>query len=73
MLYSTNYSCLPVDVPLLKSDHEETDSRAWLYALDGSLINILIFSPDTDTYHIGMPLSGINSDKKVICTAIKCY
>ena len=66
MCYYTNDICLPIEVLSLKSDHEETDSSAWLHALDGSLINILIFSPDTDTYHIGMPLLGINSDKKVI-------
>ena len=40
MCYSTNDSCLPIDV---KSDHEETDRIAWLHALDGSLINILIY------------------------------
>ena len=60
MCYSANDSCLPIEVPSLKSDHEETDSRAWLHALDGSLINILIFSPDTDQFR-----------QKGYCTAFK--
>ena len=46
---------LPVEVSALAINHEETDSRAWLHALTGSTNNVLIFSPDTDTYHIGLP------------------
>ena len=56
MCYSTNDNFLPIEVPSLKSDHVETDSRASLHALHGSLINILIFSRDTDTCHNGRPL-----------------
>ena len=44
---------LPVEVSALASNHEETDSSAWLNALTGSTNNVLVFSPDIDTYHIG--------------------
>ena len=49
---------LPAEVPSLQSDHEETDSRVWLHALDGQITSVLIVSADTDTYHIGLPLLG---------------
>ena len=37
-----------------KSNHEETDSRVWFHALTCTGRNILIFSPDTDTFHVGL-------------------
>ena len=40
----------------LKSNHEEADSRIWFHVAKSSFENILIYSEDTDTYHIGMPL-----------------
>ena len=57
---------LPAEVPSLKSDHEETDSRVWLHALDGPITSVLIFSPDTDTSHIGLPLLGKDSPQSVV-------
>ena len=43
----------------LNSNHEEADSRVWLHAFRQNMHkNILIVSPDTDTYHIGLPLSS---------------
>ena len=41
--------------PNLRSDVEESDSRIWLHALH-SAGRKLIFSPDTDVYHIGLTL-----------------
>lgn len=38
------------------SNAEETDTRMWLHAKKAPFRNILIISPDTDSYHIGMPL-----------------
>ena len=64
---------LPVEVSALASNHEETDSRAWLHALTGSTNNVLIFSPDTDTYHIGLPLLGRNSERKVVVQLSNTY
>lgn len=35
---------------------EETDTRMWLHAKQAPYERILVISPDTDIYHIGMPL-----------------
>ncbi|XP_066282530.1 uncharacterized protein [Branchiostoma lanceolatum] len=45
--------------PSCRSNHEESDTRVWLHAKSTSFKNILIYSPDTDVYHIGMPLIEI--------------
>ena len=41
---------------VLTSNAEETDTRIWLHVLQSSAQRILVLSPDTDTYHIGLPL-----------------
>ena len=64
---------LQVEISALASNHEETDSRAWLHALTGSTNNVWIFSPDTDTYHRGFPLLGRNSKRKVVVQLSKTY
>ncbi|CAC5383313.1 unnamed protein product [Mytilus coruscus] len=47
-------------------DHEEADTRVWLYAVTSSAINIIIYSPDTDVYFIGLPLlKNINKSSYV--------
>ncbi len=48
----------------LKSDAEEADTRVWLHALKSGGIRKLICSPDTDVFHIGLPL--VDSTMKVI-------
>ena len=35
---------------------EETDTRIWLHVLNSTAQRIFILSPDTDTYHISLPL-----------------
>ena len=46
--------------PSLSSNHEEGDSRVWLHAFSSGKAQVLIYSPDTDTYsrpsHIRPPL-----------------
>ena len=42
--------------PSLSSNHEEGDSRVWLHAFSSGKAQVLIYSPDTDTYHVGLPL-----------------
>ena len=49
-----------------KSNHEEADSRVWFHALACAGKNILIFSPDTDTVHIGLPFIDGDCDKNVV-------
>lgn len=36
------------------SNHEESDIRVWFHCLKTSYTKILVYSPDTDTYHIGL-------------------
>ncbi|XP_078680864.1 uncharacterized protein LOC144915910 [Branchiostoma floridae x Branchiostoma belcheri] len=38
--------------PDCRSNHEESDTRVWLHAASSKCQNILIYSPDTDTYHV---------------------
>ena len=49
-----------------KSNHEEADSRVWFHALACAGKSILIFSPDADTVHIGLPFIDSDCDKNVI-------
>ena len=35
---------VPAEVPSLQSDHEETDSRVWLHALDGPITSVNFFT-----------------------------
>ena len=48
--------CVAGRKPMLDSNHEEGDSRVWRHAFQSQGDTILIYSPDTDTYHIGLPL-----------------
>ena len=41
--------------PLLASNAEESDTRVWLHAFNSAGNKKLVFSPDTDVYHIGLP------------------
>lgn len=36
--------------------HEETNTRIWLHVFNSTAQRMLILSPDTDTYHIGLAL-----------------
>ncbi len=42
--------------PAFTCNAEETDTRIWLHATQTVSNQILILSPDTDVYHIGLPL-----------------
>ena len=41
--------------PVYSSNAEETDTRLWLHVKKTHLLKILIMSPDTNIYHIGLP------------------
>ena len=43
----------------------EGDSRVWLHAFTCQGLKCLIYSPNNDTYHIGMPLIGKFPEKSV--------
>jgi len=40
--------------PLLTCDAEESDTRVWLHVVHSAGTRKLLFSPDTDVYHIGL-------------------
>ena len=43
--------------PLLSSNSEEADTRIWLHVRRTDCNKVLVLSPDTDVYFIGMPLN----------------
>ena len=52
--------------PMLWSNADEADLRVWLHCLHSRGTNKLLFSPDTDVYHIGLTIlpvlhSGVGS------------
>ncbi len=51
--------------PNLRCVAEETDTRLWLHVKKTNCSNILIMSPDTDIYNIGLPLLSV-CDKNVM-------
>ena len=51
--------------PAYTCNAEETDTRVWLHVKQTEYRNILLLSPDTDIYHIGMALENAH-DKEVI-------
>ena len=40
----------------LQCNAEETDTRIWLHAMHSAGTRKLVLSPDTDVYHIGLPI-----------------
>ena len=54
------YSCTRADQQCLRedlvTDADKADLRVWLHCKHSCGVNKLIFSPDTDVYHIGLPL-----------------
>ena len=46
----------PQPLPVYTCNAEETDTRLWLHCRHTECRKILILSPDTDIYHIGLPL-----------------
>jgi hypothetical protein len=40
----------------LSANHEEGDTRVWFHAFKSTANRLIIYSPDTDTFLIGLPL-----------------
>ena len=53
---------IPQPNPLLTCNAEETATRLWFHCKQSTSDNILILSPDTDIYHIGLPLNHGTKD-----------
>ncbi|CAG2218428.1 unnamed protein product [Mytilus edulis] len=49
----------------LQTNISEGDSRVWFHAYNSQCKNILIYSLDNDTYHIGLPIMQKCSDKNI--------
>ena len=48
----------PQPNPVYICNAEETDTRIWLHCRQSECEKILVLSPDTDIYHIGLPLQS---------------
>ena len=64
---------MPQPDPTFTCVAEETDTRLWLHVRKTQYKKILIMSPDTDVYNIGLPLPSIQ-EKDVISASqyIQC-
>lgn len=49
-------TCAPQCDPQLTCNAEESDTRIWLHVINSSGQKKLVLSPDTDVYHIGLPI-----------------
>ena len=50
--------------PAYTCNAEETDTRIWLHCRQSASMKILVVSPDTDIFHIGLPLD--HKEKEIV-------
>ena len=60
-----SYGTRPQPNPVYTSNAEEADTRLWMHVKRTNTSKILILSPDTDIYHIGLPLEH-GSEKNIV-------
>ncbi len=60
----------PQPDPSFTCNAEETDTRIWLHVKQTSATRVLIVSPDTDVYHIGLPLQARSAQPKDVIVQI---
>ena len=65
-VYMFSGGALPLPVYEYNSDSNEADMRIWKHAFETQATRILIYSPDTDIYNIGLPLLSEIPNKEVI-------
>ena len=56
----------PQPEPLYTCNANETDTRIWLHVRKTHCSQILVISPDTDVYHIGLPLTCIKQKNVIV-------
>ena len=56
----------PQPEPRYTSNAEETDTRIWVHVRQTECTKITVISPDTDVYHIGLPLVSQSANKEVL-------
>lgn len=64
--YSTNIQQEEIMRPTYSSNVDEADMRIWLHCVHSAGNRVLIFSPDTDVYHIGATLVHLMPDRQII-------
>ena len=52
--------------PILATNAPEADTSVWLHAKVTPAKNVLVISPDTDTYHIGLGLPWITNKQVIV-------
>ena len=52
--------------PAYSCKAEETDTRIWLHVKQTECGKILLLSPETDVYHIGMPLESTHGKEVIV-------
>lgn len=57
---------LPSTANHLKTTSEEADLRIWRHVYQSNMLNILVYSPDTDVYNIGLTTVFRDLTKRVI-------
>ena len=63
--YSTDKDGNKSPVPNLRTNASEGDLRVWLHCIQSRGTRKLIVSPDTDNYHIGIPIVRNNNNMDV--------
>ena len=56
----------PQPNPRYTSNAQETDTRIWVHVKKTACTKILVISPDTDVYNIGLPLVSQSVNKEVL-------
>lgn len=64
--YCTNMQREEMMRPTFSSNVDEADMHIWLHCVHSAGNRIMIFSPDTDVYHISITLVGLMPDKQII-------
>ncbi len=58
--------CLPMTLASYSSNSREADMRIWRHVYQTEGTHIMIYSPDTDVYNIGLSLSTCLASKEII-------
>lgn len=65
-VYSIDIEGYHLQRPSYSTNMDESDMRIWLHSLHTSGRKILVFSPDTDVYHIGLGVARNMTEKHII-------